>query len=386
MDSRTRTDPERLSGVNRLGKLAAANAVTAGPDAAPEGPSRRAMLLGTLGFAAIAVAALAWAKWVPYSEKVPAVLDRRTLGDSILNGGAASPPAPSWDAALDYAVIYGLAIWPAMVAGLLLAAAVDAFLPRRRLLRLFQRHRGNSVSTVAGGALSATSMMCTCCAAPVASSIRQRGVPLSSALAFWLGNPVLNPVVLVFMAVVLPWQFVTVRVVTGVVLVFGVTLLVARLAGARPTVADPEVQPEDEGPADPVSLREAFGRFFKTLGRLSLILLPEYLVIVLLLGGLRGWLFPSGAAEWGLLAVLLFAVVGTLFVIPTAGEIPIIQGLAIAGVALGPVGALILTLPALSLPSMLMVRRAFPGRVIAATGSAVAALGLAGAGLLVVLS
>lgn len=356
--------------------------------AAADARSRRAIVLGTLGFAAIAVAALTWAKWLPYAHKLPAVLDGTPVGTSIVNGDSTAPPDPSWQSAVDYAVTYGLAIWPAMVAGLLLASSVEAFLPRRRLLRLFQRHRGTAVSTVAGGALSTTSMMCTCCAAPVAASVRKRGVPMSSALAFWLGNPVLNPVVLVFMAVVLPWQFVAVRVVTGVVLVFGVTMLVAKLAGARETVTDPAVAPEDDSsiPDAPVSLKDALARFFKTLGRLSLILIPEYVAVVLVLGGLRGWLFPSGAAEWGVLAVLLFAVVGTLFVIPTAGEIPIIQGLALAGLGLGPVGALILTLPALSLPSMLMVRRAFPARVIAATGGSVAALGLVGAGLLVALS
>ena len=271
---------------------------------------------------------------------------------------------------------------------MLLAASVEAFLPRRRLLSMFQRHRGPAVSTVAGGALAMPSMMCTCCAAPVAATIRQRGVPLRSALAFWLGNPVLNPVVLVFMAVVLPWQFVTVRVITGVVLVFGVTMLIGRLARARQPITDPAVQPEADSRAldAPISVRDAARRFVRTLVRLSAVLLPEYLIIVLLLGGLRGWLFPTGAAEWGLLAVLLFAVVGTLFVIPTAGEIPIIQGLVLAGVGLGPVGALILTLPALSLPSMLMIRRTFPARVIAATGVSVAVLGLLGAGLLALLS
>jgi uncharacterized membrane protein YraQ (UPF0718 family) len=361
---------------------------TTGAVPAGVGPSRRAILLGTLGFVVVAVAALAWAKWLPYAEKVPAVADSRTLGPSILNGDAPAPPSPSWSAAVDYAVEYGLAIWPALVAGLLLAAGVEAFLPRRRLLAMFQRDRGPAASTAAGGALSMSTMMCTCCAAPVASTIRQRGVPMQSALAYWLGNPVLNPVVLVFMAVVLPWQFVTVRVITGVVLVFGITMLVARLAGTGRMVSDPSTQPEADSsvPDAPTGVLDAGRRFLATLLRLSAILLPEYLIVVLLLGGFRGWLFPAGAADWGLLAVLLFAVVGTLFVIPTAGEIPIIQGLAIAGVGLGPVGALILTLPALSLPSMLMIRRAFPGRVIVAIGLSVFVMGLIGAGLLVLLS
>ncbi|MGI8847254.1 MAG: hypothetical protein ACR2GX_03170 [Candidatus Dormibacteria bacterium] len=103
--------------------------------------------------------------------------------------------------------------------------------------------------------------------------------------------------------------------------------------------------------------------------------------MLLLLGGLRGWLFPvsHGLATWGLLAVLLVAVVGTLFVIPTAAETPIIQGLLAAGVGLGAAGALLITLPAISLPSIAMVARSFPVRVIVGMGGGVAAMGLVSA-------
>jgi uncharacterized membrane protein YraQ (UPF0718 family) len=102
-------------------------------------------------------------------------------------------------------------------------------------------------------------------------------------------------------------------------------------------------------------------------------------VVVLLIGGLRGRLFPAGdqLAAWGVLGVVLFAVAGALFVIPTAGEIPIILGLLAAGLGTGPVGALLITLPALSLPSLVMVGRSFSVRTLAALFGAVVALGVA---------
>ncbi|MDQ4503512.1 permease [Sinomonas sp. ASV322] len=343
---------------------------------------RRRVLVGTLATAALAIAALAWAKWYPYALKLPVVAGSHSLGDSLLSGKAGAPPSPSWNAAVGYALGYLASIWQALVAGLLVAAAVEAFLPARRLLALFQARRGIAASTVCGGLLSMSSMMCTCCAAPVALSIRRRGVPVSSALAYWLGNPVLNPAALAFMAFVLPWQFLAVRVGTGVILVFGLTLLVGRLAKGT-TVADPADEPVEAATATRSAVR-----FVKALARLAVRLLPEYAVVVLLLGGFRGWLFPAAGtlASWGLLAAVLLAVVGTLFVIPTAAEIPIIGGLMAAGVGMGPLGALVLTLPALSLPSMLMVRRAFPGRVIVATGLAVMAMGLVGALAMAVLA
>lgn len=343
---------------------------------------RRRVLLGTLAAAGVAIVALAWAKWYPYALKIPVVVDSHSLGYSVLTGNASAPPSPSWNAAIEYTLGYVASIWQALVAGLFVAAAVEAFLPARRLLAVFQTRRGVVASTVCGGLLSMSSMMCTCCAAPLALTVRRRGVPVSSALAYWLGNPVLNPATLAFMAFVLPWQFLVVRVGTGVILVFGVTLFVSRLANGA-GVAGPEDELVETGTADGAVLR-----FIKALIRLAVRLLPEYAVVVLLLGGFRGWLFPEGStlALWGVPGTVLLAVVGTLFVIPTAAEIPIIGALMAAGVGMGPLGALVLTLPALSLPSMLMVRRAFPGRVIIALGFAIMGMGLVGALVMTVLT
>ncbi len=51
--------------------------------------------------------------------------------------------------------------------------------------------------------------------------MRKAGVPTSAVLAFWLGNPALNPAVLIFIALLTPWPWVVVRIVLGLVLVIG---------------------------------------------------------------------------------------------------------------------------------------------------------------------
>ena len=80
-------------------------------------------------------------------------------------GTAASPPAPSWDAALNYALAYGKAIWQAMVLGLLLGSAVQALLPADWVAKAAGQHRIRQRRR--GGLLAIPGMMCTCCAAPV---------------------------------------------------------------------------------------------------------------------------------------------------------------------------------------------------------------------------
>jgi len=217
-----------------------------------------------LGFGVLVVAGLLWAKWAPYWVKVPSVAGSHSLGPSILTGGEPAPPGVSPYAGLRFAGTYFLAIWPALVVGLVLAAAVQVALPSAWLARLF----GSGVrGGVRGSALAVPSMMCSCCAAPLTVGLRRRAGDLTATLAYFpVGSTLL----------------------TGTGIVLGVVLL---------------------------------------------------------------------------------AVAGTLLPIPTGAEIAVVAALLAVGVS-GPLAAaLLITLPALSLPSLLMVRGVFPrGLLVAVTG------------------
>ncbi len=129
-------------------------------------------MAGWVVFLLIAVAGLFYVKWFPYYNRAFVAAANHSIGPSILMGGAASPPAPSWDAALGYALAYGKSIWQAMVLGLLLGSAVQALLPVQWVGRLLGKTGFGSVAR--GGLLSIPGMMCTCCAAPVVVGLRER--------------------------------------------------------------------------------------------------------------------------------------------------------------------------------------------------------------------
>ena len=340
-------------------------------------PTRRVATAGVLLALVVATAALLWAKWIPYEAKVAALSGSHTWsGSSILTVGDVSPgDPPSWHAATTFTTTYLQAIWKALVAALLISSAVQAFVPRTWLLRLLNRP-GRIRSAAVGGLVSTPSMMCTCCTAPVAATLRRDGVSPAAALAYWLGNPLLNPAVIVFLALVAPWQWTATRVVVGALVVIGGSAVVARLTAREEIPVEQVTGPEQTPAAD--WFATAPGRFGRTLGRLLVTLVPEYLLVVFLLGAVRGWLFPLGEDRLsaGALAVVVAAVVGTLLVIPTGGEIPVLQGLALAGLSLGGIGALLLTLPAVSLPGMAMVARAFGWRTTWATAGVVAVGGI----------
>jgi uncharacterized membrane protein YraQ (UPF0718 family) len=327
--------------------------------------------VGLLIFVLLAVALLFYVKWDPLFQKALKAAATHTLGPSIVSGRSAAPPAISVGAALHYALAYFEDIWQALVAGLLLGSAIQVLVPRDWLLRLLGR--AGARSALIATAAAVPSMMCTCCSAPLVVGLRRQEVSPGAALAYWIGNPVLNPATIVFIGFVLGWRWALLRIVMGLLLVAGAAWLgnrhasTSRLDEAR--VSLPQV-PLDDGP-----LFLAWGR---ALLRLLVGLVPEYVVIVLALGALRAVLFPavSPAIGDGVLLFLGLTVAGTLFVIPTAGEVPILQTLLSFG--LGPLaaGSLLLTLPAVSLPSLAMVGRAFPVRLLAEVALLVAVSGL----------
>lgn len=72
-----------------------------------------------------------------------------------------------------------------------------------------------------------------------------------------------------------------------------------------------------------------------------------------------------------------------LFVIPTAGEVPIIQAMLSLGMGVGPAAALLMTLPPISVPSLAMLARSFKPYMLAIVAILVVVFGIA-SGLLAV--
>ncbi len=327
-------------------------------------------------FLLLAVGGLFYVKWSPLFGKALIAASKHSIGASIVSGTAAAPPAFSLAAAWDYALAYGADIWTAIVLGLLLGSAVQTLLPRDWLLKTLGK-TGAKSSTLA--ALAAVpSMMCTCCSAPVVVGLHRAKASPGAVMAYWLGNPVLNPATIVFMGFVLGWNWALLRIGVGIVLVAAAALIGNRFAThelvpqAATQAALQAVDSDQEVPANP------FLAWARNLWRLTLGLIPEYVVIVMALGAARALLFPAMSPALGgsLLLALGLAIGGTLFVIPTAGEVPIIQTLLSYGLGAGGAGALMITLPAVSLPSLVMVGRAVPARLLIRIAVLVAVTGV----------
>jgi hypothetical protein len=172
------------------------------------------------------------------------------------------------------------------------------------------------IGHIAGSGTFPGSSLLDAASAPITVTLRRVGVPTSTAVAFWLGNPVLNPAVLVLLALVAPWSWVAVRSRSVCCWSSGSapSSATSRHGGTRsdeppcrrPTPLSRQPSPT-RAPATSIShlMATLAGRLFRT----SAVLVPEYLLVVFLVG-LMAQPLAGVLGEGGALAVLVAAAVG----------------------------------------------------------------------------
>jgi uncharacterized protein len=137
---------------------------------------------------------------------------------------------------------------PFLALGVVLAGAITAFVPDRVLRRAVPRRPllGVPVATAAGGLVPG----CECGSVPFAGRLMARGVAPSSAVAFMLSSPAINPVVVVATAVAFPGRplMVVARVVGSATLALVVGWIWSRRG--VPALASASDEHDDE-PAEP---------------------------------------------------------------------------------------------------------------------------------------
>lgn len=228
--------------------------------------------------------------------------------------------------------------------------------------------------------LGAVTPFCSCSSVPLFIGFVEAGIPLGVTFSFLIASPMINEVAAVILVGILGWELAA--------LYIGAGLLVAYVGGAIMERFKPEQWVEDyvwkiqmgeaqmAKPDKSLSgrhcyaigeVKEIVGRIWKwviagvALGALFHGYVPEDWVVEYL-GGKNNWLAVPGAVVLG---VPLYS--------NATGVIPLAEAMIGKGVAIGTTLALMMSIAALSLPEMLILRKVirWPALAIYATVLAV---------------
>jgi uncharacterized membrane protein YraQ (UPF0718 family) len=290
-----------------------------------------------------------------------------------------------------------LNVWHATMLGILLSGLALTVLPV--FLKSYVT-RGGFTGSLFGAMFALPQPFCSCCSSVMAPSFVRRGASTTFLLAFIIGAPMLNVTTMLLALALLPAPFATTRIVAGIVITLLVTYLVARVADRRDVPARPANERVPAGgwmqraggfylslfDLDRVvghrrleAPSQLIGAWLYASGRLALVLVPT----LWLWSVIASALFQALPSAFGnnLASVVLSAVVGTFFMISTWSEIPMALQLIQSGYT-GPAAALLVVLPAISLPCMVLLGGALQRfRVVALLSIGVMVVGIAAGAL-----
>ena len=279
--------------------------------------------------------------------------------------------------AIERSVNYFAVIWPALVFGILIGAAVRAFVSPRLLAR-FAKEKAMKTQLAAGLA-GAPLMLCSCCVAPVFASVAETSGRLGPALGLMLASPALNPaaIALTFMLFALNVAVARLLLALSAVILIGPTVeRMLHHIGFRKPIERQLIEHAIES--------SAVSKFLKSLAEVFIRTVPGLIVGVVASMLIVQWLpvhfFTSAGAKFA--AILLTATVAVPLALPTFLEIPLALSLLAAGFPAGAAIALLFAGPAVNLPSLLSVARVAGWRIAVLVAALVWILAVTG-GLLI---
>jgi uncharacterized membrane protein YraQ (UPF0718 family) len=245
------------------------------------------------------------------------------------------------------------------------------FSPERTRALLGGKREG--IGNVLAAGLGVVTPFCSCSAVPLFIGFVETGIPLGVTFSFLIATPVVNEVALAMLFGLFGWQIAGLYLVTGLLIAILGGVIIGRLKLERYVedfVWQIQVGRAEQGaeyrPTWDDRLRDAARVTREIVGKVW----PFVIIGIAIGAGIHGYVPEDFLADimghqawWSVPAAV---VLGIPLYSNAAGIIPVVYALMEKGAALGTVLAFMMSVVALSLPEMLILRRVLKLQLIAA--------------------
>ncbi len=255
---------------------------------------------------------------------------------------------------------------------------IQSFFPPERSKKILSRFKGiwaNIISALLG----TVTPFCSCSSIPLFMGFTSAGLPIGVTFSFLISSPMVDLGSLVLLMSIFGWQVAVVYVILGLVIaVIGGTLLDKMgmhryvedfiLNAGSVDIESPTLTKKDRA----IYAKEQVVATFKKV-------LPYILIGVGIGAVIHNWI-PASAIQTVLgsnnpLGVIMATIVGVPMYADIFGTIPVAEALLGKGAQLGTILAFMMAVTTLSLPSMIMLKKAIKLRLLGAF-IAVCAIGI----------
>lgn len=258
---------------------------------------------------------------------------------------------------------------------------LQSYFPPERTKKILGRFRGISAN-VAAALLGTVTPFCSCSSIPIFMGFTSAGLPVGVTFSFLISSPMVDLGSLVLLMSIFGGKVAVMYVFLGLVIAVAGGSLLEKMGMERYVEDFIRRAPhqETEGPA--LTCRERM-EYAKEQLTATIRKVAPYILAGVGIGALIHNMVPQLWVEWVLggdnpFAVVLATVVGVPMYADIFGTIPVAESLLYKGAGLGTILSFMMAVTTLSLPSMILLKKAVKPQLLAAF------VGICTAGIIVV--
>ena len=244
-----------------------------------------------------------------------------------------------------------------------------SFMSVERTRALLGGRRGGAGNVAAAG-LGVVTPFCSCSAVPAFIGFVAAGVPLGVTMSFLIASPMVNEVAIVMLFGLFGWKITALYIASGLAIAIVAGMVIGRLGLERwvePFVFETKLRGKVIDPSMGLSWDDRLAMAREEVATILRKVWPYLLVGIGLGAAIHGWAPEEWFAEHaaGPLGVPIAVGLGIPLYSNAAGVLPLVEALHDKGMPMGTVLAFMMSVVALSLPEMMLLRRVLQPQHIA---------------------
>lgn len=269
--------------------------------------------------------------------------------------------------ALDFFIYDSIKVLLLLAAMVFLVSVARTFITRKRVREILGGKK-EGIGNVLAALLGIPTPFCSCSAVPIFIGFVEAGIPLGVTFSFLIASPMINEVAIALLLGMFGWEITAIYIGTGLVVAIVAGIIIGRM-GLEGEVEKFVHENAKKAKEKKMSWGERL-EIAKVQTKKMVLKIAPYVLGGIAVGAFIHGFVPVGvladvAGKNNPLAVPIAVLIGIPLYSNAAGTIPIVQALISKGMALGTALAFMMSITALSLPEMIILRRVLKPKLIA---------------------
>lgn len=244
---------------------------------------------------------------------------------------------------------------------------IQSYFPPERSRRILGERKGLGANIMAA-LLGTITPFCSCSSIPLFIGFTSAGLPIGVTFSFLISSPLVDLASIILLASVFNWTIAIAYVVVGLVLAVIGGTMISRMRLDAQVEAFVFNSPVTAGDGESLTRRERFAFAREQVSEIFNRVWPYVLIGVGIGAAIHNWIPQHlitgllGKDHWW--SVVLATIVGAPMYADIFGTLPIAEALVAKGVGIGTTLSFMMAVTALSLPSMIMLKRVVKLRLL----------------------